>query len=49
MSLRLPPIPVGGDNFKIQIPIERCLKPLYCMKKEKTRWDGKVSSGNDTQ
>jgi len=29
ISLRLPPIPLGGDNFKIQLPLEECLKPLY--------------------
>jgi len=29
ISLRLHPIPVGGGNFKIQIPLEGCLKPLY--------------------
>jgi len=23
------PIPLGGDNFKIQLPLEGCLKPLY--------------------
>jgi len=24
------PIPVGGDNFKIQIPLEGSLKSFYC-------------------